>query len=743
MDNTTHETIKCLITRKVYNNSEDGFTIYAAKINNRNITLLTYIPYLQPEQPVTACGSWTNSPKYGLQFKVDSISEEPTNTKEGVLLYLSSGVIKGIGPATARKIVDIFGKGTMNILDSEPERLTEIPGIGMSKVEIIKKSWNEQQSIRKVMMFLQDYGIRNARAAKIFKMYGNSAIDKIKENPYCLANDIKGIGFISADDMAMKMGLPSDHSMRLRSGLLYTLSEEIKSGHCAVSLDKLISKTAKLLIEKRPEHLPEENLYFALDIEEQVGKVSVCDIESETYIYPSWLFRAEKGIASHAKRLLSQPLPWKTKNIDSEIKTVEENLKITLAAGQKLAISTALASKFAIITGGPGVGKTTILRSLLTIVSKFNINIALAAPTGRAAKRMSETTGMEAKTIHRLLEYTKKGFARNTSNPLECSMLLIDECSMLDVPLMNSLLSAVPSHAAVVLIGDVDQLPSVGPGQVLADFINSGAIPVVRLTEIFRQSADSDIIVNAHRINKGNMPNLSKNTGDFLFIQADTPEDCAQTVVSMVNDKIPAMLGINPLIDIQVLCPMNRGTTGTESLNIALQAKVTSRHGPEVQRGGYKFAIGEKVMQTENNYDKDVFNGDMGYITNISPEDSTVIVTFDDRQVIYDYGEIDSLVPAYAISIHKSQGSEFPVVVIPVTTQHYPMLQKNLIYTGVTRGKKLVVLVGQKKALAIAIKGHGNTSSRISNLKEWLNSSQEPVKYEPTKAKPTALQLQF
>jgi len=626
-------------------------------------------------------------------------------------------MIKGIGPVYAKRLVKMFGKDVFDIIEETPERLREVGGIGPKRASKITAGWADQKVIREIMVFLHQHGVGTARAVRIFKTYGTDAVQVMSENPYRLAKDIRGIGFRTADLIAEKLEIEKTAMIRVRAGISFALTEAMGDGHCGLPRTELIGLAEKLL------EVPAPLIEGALAEELAEDTVTLDRVGDAECIFLTGLYMAERSIAEQIKRIGSGSLPWPVIDADKALPWIEQKTDLTLAASQAEAIRTALLSKIMVITGGPGVGKTTIVNSILRILSAKKVNLLLCAPTGRAAKRMTEATQMEAKTIHRLLEFDPKafGFKRDVENPLECDLLVIDESSMVDVLLMQSLLKAVPDHATLLIVGDIDQLPSVGPGQVLADIIGSGAVPVVRLTEVFRQAAQSKIITIAHAINAGRMPDLAPPDGeaDFYFVPAADPEQAVSRIVELVFKRIPARFGFDPIKDIQVLCPMNRGGVGARSLNIALQAALNPAGEKRVERFGWTFAPRDKVMQIENDYDKEVFNGDIGTIEDVDLDEGEVAVNFDGRTVTYQFGELDTLVPAYAATIHKSQGSEYPAVVIPVMTQHYAMLQRNLIYTGVTRGKKLVVLVGQKRAVAIAVKNISGRR-RCSKLDEWL-----------------------
>ncbi len=567
------------------------------------------------------------------------------------------------------------------------------------------------------MVFLHSHGVGTSRAVRIFKTYGPEAIAIISENPYRLAADIRGIGFLTADRIASTLGIEKTAMVRARAGIGYTLAEALDDGHCGLPVSELAPGAAKLL------DIPEPLVREALGLELAAGTVVEEPVGGAPCVFLAGLHAAEKTIAARIRSLAGGRVPWKAVDAEKAVPWVEAKLSMTLAPSQVEAVRLAVASKFLVITGGPGVGKTTLLNAVLSILGVRQVRMALCAPTGRAAKRLSETTGLEARTIHRLLEVDPRsgGFKRQESHPLACDLLVVDETSMVDVPLMHALLRAVPPHAAVILVGDVDQLPSVGPGQVLADVIDSGAVPVVRLTEVFRQASESRIIVNAHRINHGEMPEAtpSGEASDFYVSEIEDPEQGAARLLQIVRERIPARFGLDPVRDVQVLCPMNRGALGARALNLALQQLLNPGSEPRVERFGWVFAPGDKVMQVENDYDKDVYNGDLGFVSAIDLEASELVVDFDGRPVVYGFSDLDQLVLAYATTIHKAQGSEYPAVVIPVSTQHYPMLRRNLVYTGVTRGRKLVVLVAQRKALAIAVAGR-QARRRWSKLGEWL-----------------------
>ncbi len=716
------EVLAGLVERVTFHNSDNGFCVLRAKARGHRelVTVIGHAAMISAGEWITASGEWVNDRAHGQQFKARFMRTSAPTSIDGIEKYLGSGMIRGIGPVYAKKMVQAFGEKVFDIIEAEPERLREVTGIGVFRAKRITDAWAEQKIIREIMVFLHSNGVGTARAVRIYKTYGFDAVQVMTENPYRLARDIRGIGFKTADAIAMKLGIEKTAMIRVRAGISYALTEAMDDGHCGLPTAELVPLAVELL------EISQELVQSALDLELSEGTVIAASVGETPCVFLGGLYRAEQVIAQRLITLSNRKLPWQFIEADKALPWVEQKTGLTLAASQVAAIRLALISKVLVITGGPGVGKTTIVNSILRILSAKGVNLLLCAPTGRAAKRMTEATGFEAKTIHRLLEVDPKvgGFKRTAENALDCDLLVVDETSMVDVMLMQALMKAVPDNAALLIVGDIDQLPSVGPGQVLADVISSSAIAVVRLTEVFRQAAQSRIITSAHKINQGSIPDLSKPEvdSDFYFVQADDPETAVQRIIELVKTRIPQRFGLDPIRDVQVLCPMNRGGVGARSLNVELQKVLNPAGERKVERFGWTFAPGDKVMQIENDYDKEVYNGDIGYISDVDSDTSELTATFDGRSVVYDFGELDTLVPAYAATIHKSQGSEYPAVVIPLLTQHYTMLQRNLLYTGVTRGKRLVVLVGQKKAVAIAVK---NVSGRRrwSKLNEWLSVS--------------------
>ena len=718
-EQSTSEVLAGSVERVTYHNVENGFCVLRVKARGHRdqVSVIGHAATISAGEWITASGEWTNDRAHGQQFRARFVRTSAPTSTDGIERYLASGMIRGIGPVYAKKMVKAFGEKVFDIIESSPERLNEIAGIGKVRARRITDAWAEQKIVREIMVFLHSHGVGTARSVRIFKTYGADAVQVMSENPYRLARDIRGIGFKTADAIAMKLGIEKTAMVRIRAGISYALSEAMSDGHCGLPVNELVPLAVGLL------EVSSELVQTALELELADATVVSDSVGETPCIFLAGLHRAEITIAKRIHCLVNGTLPWAYIEPDKALPWIEQKTGLSLAESQAVAVRLALISKVLVITGGPGVGKTTIVNSILRILTVKDIKLQLCAPTGRAAKRMSEATGLEARTIHRLLEVDPKSgvFKRDADNPIDCDMLVVDEASMVDVLLMQSLMKAIPDHAALLIVGDIDQLPSVGPGQVLADIIASGAVPVVRLTEVFRQAAESRIISSAHRINQGQMPDLSKPEGesDFYFVEADEPEAAVRRIIDLVKLHIPRRFKLDPVRDVQVLCPMNRGGVGARSLNIELQAALNPAGERKVERFGWTFAPHDKVMQIQNDYDKEVYNGDIGFVEDVDPDSGELVVTFDGRNVVYGFGELDMLVPAYAATIHKSQGSEYPAVIIPVMTQHYTMLQRNLLYTGVTRGKRLVVLVGQKKAVAIAVK---NVSGRRrwSKLKEWL-----------------------
>jgi exodeoxyribonuclease V alpha subunit len=718
------ETLTGLIERVTYHNPENGFAVLKVQVKGRAdlVTVVGSTTSVSAGEHLEATGRWIVDREHGQQFKADALKTAHPASAEGIEKYLASGAIRSIGPKLSAKIVGIYQQRTLEILDTAPDFLLHIKGIGPERLKRIRASWQEQKEVRKIMLFMAEHGITSGRAVRIHRTYGQEAIAKIKENPYRLADDIRGIGFKTADELAAKLGIDRNSPYRAQAAVQYTLQDLAGQGHVGYAEPGVIEHTTKLL------EIDQKIVEAAVETAIDAGTVVRESVDGKPWLYLSRLYRAEVGLAQSVQRIASAtPHPLPSIDVENAIVWVEKLLGINLAAGQQEAIRQACQQKLLVITGGPGVGKTTLVRSILEIFSAQHLTCVLAAPTGRAAKRLAETTQRTARTIHRLLEFDPAtgDFKRNQQHPLTGDLFVLDETSMVDVALGHQFFRAVPSHACVILVGDVDQLPSVGPGAVLADLIASGVVPVVRLTEIFRQAAESQIVTAAYAINAGQLPSLAtpERLGDFYFIETRQPDAVQDVIVRLVQERIPKRFGFDPKSDIQVLTPMNRSVLGTRNLNQVLQSVLNpSTGGPEVERFGWTFRIGDRVIQTENDYDKDVFNGDLGMIEEINRIEQELVVNFEGRNVEYDFGDLDELSLAYVLSIHKSQGSEFPCVVIPVHTQHYVMLQRNLLYTAVTRGKKLVVLVGTKKALGLAV-SREDTRRRFTALRKRLMSA--------------------
>lgn len=713
------EVLAGTVERVTFHNAETGFCVLKVQARGRRdlVAVIGHAPAIGAGEWITATGLWLTDRQHGLQFKATTLAVTPPTGAEGIERYLASGSMRGIGPAMAKRIVAAFGEDTFTIIEAEPQRLREIGGIGPQRLRRIVAGWAEQKAVRDIMIFLHAQGVGTARAVRIFRTYGHDAMQVLTTDPYRLARDIRGIGFRTADAIAMKLGVEAHAPERLRAGISFALQAAMDEGHCALPTERLVALAQKLLgVEGDP-------IRLAIVLELRGEDVVADTIDGETCLFLKGLHGAERRIAERLVDQAAGTPPWPAIDLDKALPWVEGRTGKTLSPSQAEAIRLMLKSKLSVMTGGPGVGKTSTLDSLLRILTAKGVRVQLAAPTGRAAKRMTEQTGLDARTIHRLLEVDPRngGFSRNGENPLDCDLVVIDECSMIDVPLMHALLKAVPDHAGLLLVGDVDQLPSVGPGQVLADVIASGRIPVARLTEVFRQAAESRIVVNAHRINQGSVP-LNAAPGeptDFHLIEIEDAEAGLDRLIDVVARRIPRRFGLDPLRDIQVLTPMLRGSLGSRNLNHELQRVLNPNPSAQVERFGWRFAPGDRVMETRNDYDREVFNGDLGQVTGIDQEEGTLIVSFDGREVIYPFAELDTLVPAFATTIHKSQGSEYPAVVIPVTVQHYTMLARNLLYTGVTRGKRLVVLIGQRRAIGMAVRSIGSRR-RWTKLREWL-----------------------
>lgn len=707
--------LRCVVERITYQNADNGYTVLKCAVKNAQdlVSVVGIMPDTHVGSVLALEGVWKVDAKYGRQFSVEKFEETLPATVYGIEKYLGSGLIKGVGPKFARRIVEKFGKDTLDVIEENPDALIEVEGIGRVRVERIRKSWEEQKEIKNIMLFLQGHEVSTSHATKIFKTYGSDSISVVQENPYRLAEDIWGIGFKTADTIAEKMGIEKDRFIRLRSGILYTLNKLSENGHCYAVREQLIQAAVQLL------EVEEAELEITLD--EMLRTEDVIREKEAIYLPP--FFFSETGCAKRLLKLLAAE-----RRVQMDVDTVMETVMGRAGQGQHItydevqleAIRAAVSSKIMVLTGGPGTGKTTTTMGIIAAYRAAGCRIILAAPTGRAAKRMSEATGMEAKTIHRLLEYKPpEGYQRKEENPLEGDVLILDECSMIDIMLMYNLLKAMPEQMTLIMVGDTDQLPSVGAGNVLKDIISSGRIPVVRLCRIFRQAQGSRIIMNAHRINKGEQIDMrGGRDSDFFFAAKETNEEVVELLVKYCTENLPRYYHVDALQDIQVLTPMQRGVCGAANLNQVLQ-EAMNPGSIFLRRGGTQYRLHDKVMQIRNDYDKEVFNGDIGVINHVDMEERELTVNFDGREVVYDVSELEELTLAYATTIHKSQGSEYPIVVMPFTMSHYVMLQRNLLYTGVTRAKKILVLIGEKKAVWYAVKNE-TTADRNTKLAERL-----------------------
>ncbi|MBN1868648.1 ATP-dependent RecD-like DNA helicase [Candidatus Sumerlaeota bacterium] len=741
-------TLRGSIVKFTFRNDENGYTIAqfepeeteGGARKGEKIVVTGTLEGVTEGDSLELVGQWTVHPKFGAQFALESFRQVPPATRAGIRAFLGSGMIRGIGKEYAARIVKKFGEETLQVIDSEPGRLLDVEGIGPKRAETIREGWREHREVAEIMAFLQSYSISATWASRIYRQYGNGAVRVMRENPYRLAIDMRGIGFKSADKIAQSAGIAHDSAERVRAGVLHVLRESASKGHTFYPFDDLTAESTELLGIDDPARIRQATVELC----KKEGEDDLADLggaaaraggphavaeklpEGDKAVYLAGLHFAEKNVAAYLRSLLETGKSIPRIDAPSEIERFEKDASFELAPHQREAVRLALRGGVTILTGGPGTGKTTTVRAVIAGLCRHRVAVALCAPTGRAAKRLSETTRMEAATIHRLLKWDPKkgGFSYNASNPLRADYVIVDESSMLDVSLMHQLLKALPPTASLLLVGDVDQLPSVGPGNVLRDLIDSGAMPVVRLETIFRQARRSLIVLNAHKINSGEFPMLvdpeadAKGKPDFYFVDRDEPEEALETIVKLVRDRIPKSHGLDPIGDIQVITPMHRGVLGAANLNQRLQAALNNDPRTLVH-GSLSIKVGDKVMQTENDYDRDVYNGDIGVVASIDRVDHFVRVRFDRRVVQYAYGELHELVLSYAITVHKSQGSEYPAVVLPVHTQHFVMLQRNLLYTAVTRGRKLVVCVGTRKALAIAIK-KADLARRFSGLRQRL-----------------------
>ena len=709
------ESLSGTIEHVTFHNPENGFVVLRVKMDGRRglVTVIGQTASAQPGEYLEADGVWQMDSEHGEQFKAVSMRTAPPSTVEGIERYLGSGLIKGIGKQYAKRIVEVFGAKTLQVIDESPTFLREVKGIGAKRISEIRESWRQQKVIRDIIVFLNSHGIGNARAARIYKTYGDKSIETVRANPYRLAADIWGIGFATADQLAHSLNIPEHSPLRAGAALRHALKECCDDGHCGVPETDAIDKAQALT--GIPTGILQDAVAAQIECKELIRETNVTP---EPWLYLKRLFFAEINVAKKLIDLQVGQHPLPTFDVETALGWVEKKIGIGLAKQQQEAVRQAMTRKVLIITGGPGVGKTTLVRSIVEIFQAKNARVSLAAPTGRAARRLSESAGLPASTLHRLLECSVSGAQRTAEKPLEHDLLVVDEMSMVDLPLMDQLVRALPPKGCLVLVGDADQLPSVGPGAVLGDLIASKRIPVVHLTEIFRQAQESRIVQAAYRVHQGQLPESAspEKLGDFYFLEVDEPAKIQERIVTMVRDRIPARFGLDPFRDIQILTPMNRGDLGVRSLNVLLQQVLNPpQEEPEISRFGVVFRLGDKVLQTVNNYTKEVFNGDIGRIRKIDLDEQTVAVEFDAQPITYEFDELDELSHAFALTIHKSQGSEYPAVILPLHTQHYMLLQRNLLYTAITRGKKLVVIVGSRKALEMAV-SRRDTSRRCTAL---------------------------
>ncbi len=715
----TPEKLNGTVEHVVFHNNENGFCVLkiAAKGHQDYVTVVGSVPNIAEGETFESTGKWITNKNYGLQFQAETLNVVAPQTSAGVEKYLASGMVKGIGPHFAKKLINAYGKDVFDVIENDPQRLLSLDGIGKKRGAQIIAAWDEQKVVRDIMVFLQAHGIGTARAVRIFKFYGDAAIEKVSDNPYQLALDVHGIGFKVADDLAQALGIDKNAPIRAQAGVRHSLRELCNNGHCTASVENIIKQAIRLLGIERS--ILKEAIEHEVACENLIAE-TINDVDS---LYLPNLYNAEVGVAECLTHLLQTEVPWRAIDAAKVIPEITARTKMTLSESQQKALETIIEHKVSIITGGPGVGKTTIVNTLIKMLQGQSMGVKLCAPTGRAAKRMSEATGMIAKTIHRLLEFDPAifDFKHNADDPLDLEVLIVDEASMLDISLMHSLLKAIPQHAALILVGDVDQLPSVGAGQVLANLIDSGVIPTVRLTEIFRQAKGSQIITNSHRINQGELPQSSNAESDFYVVYESSAEAIHNKIIQLVSERIPKKYQCDPISNIQVLTPMNKGGLGTKALNASLQALLNGDSEPKIQRFGITFSPGDKVIQTINNYDKEVFNGDIGMIDRIDENQNLLWIYFDNRSVEYEFSDLDQISLAYATSIHKSQGSEYPIIVMPLAMQHFALLARNLVYTGVTRGKKLVILVAEKKALTMAV-NRTESQKRLTYLAERLQN---------------------
>ncbi|WP_262268064.1 SF1B family DNA helicase RecD2 [Microvirga yunnanensis] len=705
------------VERVTFHNDETGFCVLRVKArgHRKPVAVVGHAPSVAIGEVVEASGEWLHDRNHGVQFRAAELKTAAPTTAEDLQRFLGSGLLKGVGPSVAQRLIASFGSRILDVIEQKPHELTRVHGIGMAKALGIGEAWAEHRALKDIAAFLNAHGIRGFLLARIYRAFGIGAIDIIKANPYRLALDLPGIEFALADQVATQLAVEPTADIRLQAGLATVLSDAVKEGHSGLPVDDLLRQASVLLT------VPTDRLAPVLDAQCAAGQLVADELDGPRRIFLKSLYGAELFIAQRLKEIAQGFHPWRGLDPAQVIAEAEAATGVSYSASQREALIASCEAKVLVVTGGPGVGKTTLIRSLTHLCAKHQLQVALCAPTGRAAKRLAESTGFPAKTVHRLLEASEGGFRRNAKAPLDCNFLVVDEASMLDIRLMAALLRAMPDEACLLLVGDVDQLPSIGPGQILSDIIASGTVPVVHLREVFRQERESRIITVAHAINRGIVPDLSHQPdSDLYFVEADTPADAIAKMTILMRDRIPRKFGLDPVRDVQVLCPMNRGRLGTHMLNGELQQIFNPPGTESLHRAGWVYGPGDKVMQVRNDYERDVYNGEVGIVREVDRDHGELTVAFDDRPVVYTLRELDELALAYAVTIHKAQGSEYPAVIIPVASQQASMLRRKLLYTGVTRASRLVVMVGSRAALAQAVTHEDEP--RLSRLRNWLEA---------------------